>query len=73
MIKHFCDICGKELFVQNTALKNTKLIQRDRDGMNRPLYRTTPDMEICEGCARAICDVMDALKNGKVEYEVKYK
>ena len=56
--------------MQNTALKNTKLIQRDRDGMNGPLYRTTPDMEICGGCAHVICDVMDALKNGK---EVKYK
>lgn len=65
MIKHFCDICGKELFVQNTALTNTALLQRERDGMCRPLYHTNPNMEICEGCAHTICDVMDALKKGK--------
>lgn len=70
MIKHFCDICEKRLSVQNTALNNTTLIMREFDDMNRPLYHTTNGMEICEDCARTLCNVMEALRKGK---EVKYK
>ena len=70
MIKHFCDICDKYLTVCNKALSDTALITRELDGMNRPLYHTIKGMEICEDCAKTLCDVTDALRKGK---EVIYK
>lgn len=65
MIKHFCDICEKRLMPMNTALKDTAFIMRDLDGMCRPVFHTLKNMEICDDCANTLCDVTNALKNGK--------
>lgn len=70
MLKHFCDVCGKELDVSNTALSDTSLIERDLDGLCNIIYRTKIHAEICEDCAFTLCRVMIALKEGK---EVIYK
>ena len=49
----------------NTALKDTAFIMRDVDGMCRPIFHTLKNMEICDECANTLCDVTNALRQGK--------
>lgn len=69
MVKHFCDICGKEISGISCVTDVTLLT-----GLIETQFNTLPTekggCEICVSCANTIIRTIDMMKKGK---EVIYK
>lgn len=64
MIKHFCDICGKEISGISRVSDVTLLCN-----IVESQFTTLPDhetgCEICVSCAKTIIDTVSAMKRGR--------
>lgn len=64
MIKHFCDICGKELIEANTVSDVTLLT-----GVMCAQFCTLPtqenNCELCITCANTLIDTIKQMKRGR--------
>ena len=60
MIKHFCDLCGKQIDSNNTALTDYKSIE-SFNGLHGLQYNMSTDKEICYSCAKTLKTVTEAI------------
>ena len=64
MIKHFCDICGKEL-IENDTISDVTLLT----DLHCAQFYTFPEYkqncEICVSCAQIIIDTIKMMKKGR--------